>query len=61
MNTYRIALYPGDGIGVDVVHEATKVLRAVEHLSEFQISMNEYDWGHRYWSATGQVAPDDFL
>jgi tartrate dehydrogenase/decarboxylase/D-malate dehydrogenase len=61
MKTYKIALYPGDGIGIDVVAEAVKVLRSVEKRFGFCMEMTEFDWGHRYWQRTGQVAPDDFL
>lgn len=61
MDTFRIALYPGDGIGIDVIAEAVKVLQAAEQRFGFHIDMTEFNWGHRYWAETGQVAPDDFL
>jgi tartrate dehydrogenase/decarboxylase/D-malate dehydrogenase len=61
MNKYRIALYPGDGIGLDVVAEVTKVLRAAEQRFGFALELTEFNWGHRYWHETGRVAPDDFL
>lgn len=61
MKTYRIALYPGDGIGVDVTQEAVKVLRVAQMRFRFRLEFTEFDWGHRYWQRTGQVAPDDFL
>ena len=32
METFKIALYPGDGIGVDVTREAVRVLRAAEQV-----------------------------
>ncbi len=61
MTTYKVALYPGDGIGIDVVAEAVKVLRAAEVRFGFKLELTEFDWGHRYWQRTGQVAPVDFL
>ena len=61
MKEYKIALYPGDGIGLDVVAEAVKVLRSVEACAGLRLHMTEFNWGHRYWRETGQVAPDDYL
>ena len=50
METWRIALLPGDGIGPDVVAEAVRVLRAVEaripalcfSTEEFSVGAGEY-------------------
>lgn len=62
MNTYRIAVYAGDGIGPDVTQEALRVLDAVAHLSDsFRIEPTEFPWGVEYFERTGQVVPDDFL
>ena len=61
MNSYKIALYPGDGIGIDVVAEAVKSLRATERRFGLHLDLTEFNWGHRYWRETGQVAPDDYL
>lgn len=61
MSIRTIALYPGDGIGIEVVAEAVKVLRVVEQRYSFELQMTEFPWGHRYWRETGNVVPDDFL
>jgi tartrate dehydrogenase/decarboxylase / D-malate dehydrogenase len=61
MNSYNIALYPGDGIGIEVVAEAVKVLTAVEARFGLRIVRTEFNWGHRYWQETGKIVPDDFL
>jgi tartrate dehydrogenase/decarboxylase / D-malate dehydrogenase len=61
LRTYKIALYPGDGIGVDVSKEAVKALRAVEKRAEFSVEITEFDWGHRYWKRTRRTVPEDFL
>ncbi|HEX5446912.1 MAG TPA: tartrate dehydrogenase [Pirellulales bacterium] len=62
MKTYRIAVYPGDGIGPEVTAEAVGVLRAVEaKLQRFSLDCTELPWGVEWWRKTGQVAPDDFL
>jgi tartrate dehydrogenase/decarboxylase/D-malate dehydrogenase len=61
MKTYRIALYPGDGIGLEIAPEVVKILRAVEKRFGFKLDMHEFDWGSRHWKKTGQVVPEDFL
>jgi len=59
---HRIALYPGDGIGQEVVPAAMRVLEQASRLdSGFVLEPHELDWGLRSWEATGQVVPDDFL
>jgi len=30
MKAFRVALYPGDGIGVDVIREGVKALQALQ-------------------------------
>jgi tartrate dehydrogenase/decarboxylase/D-malate dehydrogenase len=60
--SYRVALYPGDGIGPDVTGEAVRVLRAVEQLDGgFSLDLETLPWGMSYWRETGCVVPDDFL
>jgi len=61
MAAYSIALYPGDGIGVDVTVEAVRVMETAARHGGFALNFTEFSWGHRYWRATGQVAPADFL
>jgi isocitrate/isopropylmalate dehydrogenase len=44
--TYRIALYPGDGIGPDVVDATRVVLDALErHPFGFHLEYQSFDWG----------------
>lgn len=59
---YRIALYPGDGIGVDVTREAAKVLNAAASRFGFSLDIVEFPWGCDYASGHGgNVVPDNFL
>ena len=60
-DTYRIAVYPGDGIGVEVTAEAVKILHVAAEVFGFGIHLTTFDWGSAYWRETGRVAPDDFL
>jgi tartrate dehydrogenase/decarboxylase / D-malate dehydrogenase len=61
MKEYRIAVYPGDGIGVDVTREVCRILEALTKKFDYSLKLTEFDWGHRYWKKHGIVAPDDFL
>lgn len=62
MRQYRVAVYPGDGIGIDVTAEALKAVRAAETRCGFRIETTAVPWGCA-WAAQhgGHVAPADFL
>jgi tartrate dehydrogenase/decarboxylase / D-malate dehydrogenase len=59
MNTYKIAVIPGDGIGKEVIPEGIKILEAL--CSHFGISFlwDEYSWSCEYYTKTGKMMPDD--
>lgn len=60
--THRIAIYPGDGIGIEVTSEALRVLDAArENIGGFSLELEELDWGVACHHRTGKVVPDDFL
>ena len=62
MKMYRIAAYPGDGIGPEVIDEALRVLDAVEKKTRsFKLDVTPLSWGCEFARRTGQVVPDDFL
>ncbi|MEX0714159.1 MAG: isocitrate/isopropylmalate family dehydrogenase, partial [Pirellulales bacterium] len=62
MKIYRIALYPGDGIGPDVTREALRALQAIQRRQDrFALEFTQFDWGVTRWRKTGQLVPDDFL
>lgn len=62
MKTHRIALYPGDGIGPEVVDATLKVLEVAERtLGGFHLDYQRFDWGMAYYDRHGRVAPEDFL
>jgi tartrate dehydrogenase/decarboxylase / D-malate dehydrogenase len=59
---YRIALYPGDGIGPEVVDATLAVLQAVERAAGgFHLDCTRFNWGIAHYDRHGVVAPDDFL
>jgi 3-isopropylmalate dehydrogenase len=54
----KIAIVPGDGIGVDVTAEAVKVLRKVCNDREIALSLETFPWGAEHYLATGETVPD---
>jgi tartrate dehydrogenase/decarboxylase/D-malate dehydrogenase len=62
MKSFRIALYPGDGIGVEVLDEAVRVLNRVQQaLGGFELQYTRFDWGCAYCAKHGVVAPAEYL
>jgi tartrate dehydrogenase/decarboxylase/D-malate dehydrogenase len=62
MKTYQIALYPGDGIGPEVLDAAIEVVEAARcAVGGFELQYERFDWGMPYFERHGQVVPDDFL
>ncbi len=62
MKTHRIALYPGDGIGTEVVDATVAVLAAVTtKLGGFHLAYERFDWGMAHYDLHGRVVPEDFL
>ena len=53
----RIAVIPGDGIGIDVTTEAVKVLRAVADVSGRGLDLEMLPWGADYYLETGITLP----
>jgi tartrate dehydrogenase/decarboxylase/D-malate dehydrogenase len=60
--TFKIAVYPGDGIGPEVTDAALRVLERLQTLdSSFRLELTHLPWGVEYYKQHGQVVPDDFL
>src|SRR5215216_3108882 len=55
----KIALIPGDGIGVDVTREAAKVLRCVSDKHALQLDLVEWDLGAERYLRTGIAVTDE--
>jgi 3-isopropylmalate dehydrogenase len=54
----RIAVIPGDGIGIDVTVEAMKVLDTVCEVGGFSLAREEFDFGADRYLATGVSMPE---
>lgn len=62
MGDYKIAVLPGDGIGIDVTAEAVKVLKAVASLDGgINFEFQEFPWGSQYYLAHGEMMPKDAI
>jgi tartrate dehydrogenase/decarboxylase/D-malate dehydrogenase len=62
MKQFRIAFWPGDGIGKEVLPEAARVLRSVQEcLGSFRLEMIDIPWGSDYYFKHDATVPDDFL
>ncbi|MEO2038439.1 MAG: isocitrate/isopropylmalate family dehydrogenase, partial [Martelella sp.] len=59
MKHYRLALIPGDGIGVDVTAAAMTVLHAAADKSGFTLETESFPWSCEYYLETGRMMPED--
>jgi tartrate dehydrogenase/decarboxylase / D-malate dehydrogenase len=57
--THRIAVIPGDGIGVDVTAEACRVVDAAGKAYGFDVEWTSYDWSCERYATTGAMMPVD--
>jgi tartrate dehydrogenase/decarboxylase/D-malate dehydrogenase len=57
----RIAVIPGDGIGVEVTSAARQVLDAVTARHQIELAYDEFDWSCRRYTASGSMMPDDAI
>jgi 3-isopropylmalate dehydrogenase len=55
--TKRIAVVPGDGIGVEVTAEAVKALRAALAAGHHAAEFTEFDWGAERYLRDGTTLP----
>jgi 3-isopropylmalate dehydrogenase len=53
----RIAVIPGDGIGIDVTREAVLALRELSELTGSAITMEEFPYGADHFLKTGETLP----
>ncbi len=62
MKKYKIAVIPGDGIGIEVAAEAVKTLDFVSNISkELFFDFTFYDWGCTYFLEHGKMMPENAL
>ncbi len=59
--TYRIAVVPGDGVGLEVMPEAINALNALSNYSEIEFAFTTFPWGSHYYLETGRVMDEGGL
>jgi tartrate dehydrogenase/decarboxylase / D-malate dehydrogenase len=59
MRNHRIAIIPGDGIGVDVTRAAWTVLTKAAAADEVGLEGTWFDWSCETYLATGRMMPED--
>jgi len=62
MRKIDITLLPGDGIGIEVTRECTRILRKLQDIhGGLDFVFRELEWGCGYYLKTGRMMPDDGL
>jgi 3-isopropylmalate dehydrogenase len=61
MATYKIALFPGDGTGPEVLREGIKVMRAAAERFGIKLETQEFDFGGERYLKTGEILPDSAI
>jgi tartrate dehydrogenase/decarboxylase / D-malate dehydrogenase len=61
MQSFKIAVIPGDGIGREVVPEGMRVLEAAASRYGFRLEWSEFPWSCDYFLQNGRMMPQDGL
>jgi len=61
MRTFHIAVIAGDGVGVEVIPQAKRVLDEAGRRHQFQLDYHDFDWGSEYYFRHGRMIPADAL
>ena len=58
---YKIAVFPGDGIGIEIMREALKVLKTIEESAQVTFDIREGLVGGSAYDAVGRPLPEESL
>jgi len=61
MQTFRIAVLPGDGIGTEVIPQGIEVLENASRDTGFRFEWTEFDWSCETFKKTGRMMPEDAI
>jgi 3-isopropylmalate dehydrogenase len=53
----RIAVIPGDGIGVEVIREAVAAMRVATEITGREVAVEEFPYGAEHYLSTGETLP----
>jgi tartrate dehydrogenase/decarboxylase/D-malate dehydrogenase len=59
--SYKIAVIPGDGIGLEVVPQGIRVLEATAERFGFSFTWQNFDWSCETYRRTGRMMPENGL
>lgn len=59
MNSYRIALIPGDNIGPEVIAQGRRLLEHIETLGYCRWQFETFPWGSGHYLTAGRAAPEN--
>lgn len=59
MNTYTVAVIPGDGVGAEVTQAALNVVKMAADKFDFKVVFSHYNWGCEYYIKHGNMMPED--
>ncbi|MBW2000273.1 MAG: tartrate dehydrogenase [Deltaproteobacteria bacterium] len=59
MKRYRVAVIPGDGIGMEVVPEGVRVIQALSERYQFGVTFEEFPYSCKYYLEKGTMMPED--
>lgn len=54
----KIAIIPGDGIGVEVIREALKILKKISPQLQISLTVEEFSIGAKHYLSSGETLPD---
>lgn len=62
MRSHRVAVIPGDGIGLEVIEAGKKVLEALAKKSgDFNFEFEDFDWSSKRYLSKGEYIPEGGL
>ena len=61
MQTFQIAVLPGDGIGTEVIPQGIEVLESASRNTGFRFEWTEFDWSCETFKKTGRMMPENAL
>ena len=57
MKTFTIAVIAGDGVGVEVVPPAKRVLEKIGHKYDVTFAFQDFEWGAEHFFRWGRMMP----
>lgn len=58
---YKIAVFPGDGVGTELINEGIKVIGKSAELDKFEIEWSSYPYGAEHYNETKELLSEKIL